>query len=199
MISQATRCKARMNPRILCGVFCFPRSVRRPQADVEGFAIRHRRRTSGIVSGPDGIRLAQARNIPYGSAWVPHLVKMPDCAFASRSHRVIIKPKVRGFICITAHPVGCEHNVLDQIAITQAAGHDQSKGPKRVLVIGASTGYGLASRITAAFGSGAAPPGVFFEKPSSHEKTGTAGWYNPAAFGQAPKHRTEEHTLGLQP
>jgi len=100
---------------------------------------------------------------------------------------VIIKPKVRGFICITAHPVGCEHNVLDQIKVTQAAGHDKAKGPKRVLVIGASTGYGLASRITAAFGYGAATLGVFFEKPSSTEKTGTAGWYNSAAFDQAAK------------
>ncbi|MDE2249709.1 MAG: bifunctional NADH-specific enoyl-ACP reductase/trans-2-enoyl-CoA reductase, partial [Xanthomonadaceae bacterium] len=88
---------------------------------------------------------------------------------------MIIKPKVRGFICVTAHPVGCEHNVLDQIKVTQAVGHDASKGPKRVLVIGASTGYGLASRITAAFGYGAATLGVFFEKPSSPDKTGTAG------------------------
>ena len=100
---------------------------------------------------------------------------------------MIIKPKVRGFICITAHPVGCEHNVLDQIKVTQAANHDKTKGPKRVLVIGASTGYGLASRITAAFGYGAATLGVFFEKPSSPEKTGTAGWYNSAAFDKAAK------------
>ena len=100
---------------------------------------------------------------------------------------MIIKPKVRGFICVTAHPVGCERNVLDQIKVTQAAGHDKSKGPKRVLVIGASTGYGLASRITAAFGYGAATLGVFFEKPSSSEKTGTAGWYNSAAFDKAAK------------
>jgi len=100
---------------------------------------------------------------------------------------VIIKPKVRGFICITAHPVGCEHNVLDQIKVTQAASHTKGNGPKRVLVIGASTGYGLASRITAAFGYGAATLGVFFEKPSSPEKTGTAGWYNSAAFDKAAK------------
>jgi enoyl-[acyl-carrier protein] reductase/trans-2-enoyl-CoA reductase (NAD+) len=99
---------------------------------------------------------------------------------------VIIKPKVRGFICITAHPVGCEHNVLDQIKVTQAASH-QGTGPKRVLVIGASTGYGLASRITAAFGYGAATLGVFFEKPSSEAKTGTAGWYNSAAFDKLAK------------
>lgn len=100
---------------------------------------------------------------------------------------MIIKPKVRGFICVTAHPVGCEHNVIDQIKVTQAAGHAAGKGPKRVLVIGASTGYGLASRITAAFGYGAATLGVFFEKPSSHDKTGTAGWYNSAAFDKAAK------------
>jgi enoyl-[acyl-carrier protein] reductase/trans-2-enoyl-CoA reductase (NAD+) len=99
---------------------------------------------------------------------------------------VIIKPKVRGFICITAHPVGCEHNVLDQIKVTKAVSH-QGTGPKRVLVIGASTGYGLASRITAAFGYGAATLGVFFEKPSSEAKTGTAGWYNSAAFDQLAK------------
>jgi len=99
---------------------------------------------------------------------------------------VIIKPRVRGFICITAHPVGCERNVREQIAVTRAAGH-AGNGPKRVLVIGASTGYGLASRITAAFGYGAATLGVFFEKPSTHDKTGTAGWYNAAAFDQAAK------------
>ena len=99
---------------------------------------------------------------------------------------MIIKPKVRGFICITAHPVGCEHNVLDQIKVTQAVGH-KGTGPKRVLVIGASTGYGLASRITAAFGYGAATLGVFFEKPSSEAKNGTAGWYNSAAFDKLAK------------
>jgi enoyl-[acyl-carrier protein] reductase/trans-2-enoyl-CoA reductase (NAD+) len=99
---------------------------------------------------------------------------------------MVITPKVRGFICITAHPVGCEHNVLDQIAVTRASGQS-GHGPKRVLVIGASTGYGLASRITAAFGYGAATLGVFFEKPSSETKTGTAGWYNSAAFDKAAK------------
>jgi enoyl-[acyl-carrier protein] reductase/trans-2-enoyl-CoA reductase (NAD+) len=94
---------------------------------------------------------------------------------------VIIQPKVRGFICTTAHPVGCAKNVEEQIAITRASG-TFAEGPKRVLVIGASTGYGLASRITAAFGHGAATLGVFFEKSSSETKTGTAGWYNSAAF-----------------
>jgi len=100
---------------------------------------------------------------------------------ASKGQPVIITPKVRGFICTTAHPVGCEKNVEEQIAITKASGAFTA-GPKRVLVIGASTGYGLASRITAAFGQGAATLGVFFEKPSSETKTGTAGWYNSAAF-----------------
>jgi len=99
---------------------------------------------------------------------------------------VIIHPKVRGFICITAHPLGCEKNVVDQIAVTKAAGVSSS-GPKRVLVIGSSTGYGLASRITAAFGYGAATLGVFFEKPSSEAKPGTAGWYNSAAFDKLAK------------
>ena len=94
---------------------------------------------------------------------------------------MIIHPKVRGFICTTAHPLGCRANVLEQIDITKAAGISDA-GPKRVLVIGASTGYGLASRITAAFGYGADTLGVFFEKPSSDTKTGTAGWYNSAAF-----------------
>jgi len=99
---------------------------------------------------------------------------------------VVIHPKVRGFICVTAHPVGCEKNVLEQIGITKARG-TATNGPKRVLVIGASTGYGLASRITAAFGFGAATLGVFFEKPSSDSKPGTAGWYNSAAFDKLAK------------
>ena len=99
---------------------------------------------------------------------------------------MIIHPKVRGFICITAHPLGCEKNVLEQIQATKAAGLSGT-GPKRVLVIGASTGYGLASRITAAFGYGAATLGVFFEKPSSESKPGTAGWYNSAAFDKLAK------------
>jgi enoyl-[acyl-carrier protein] reductase / trans-2-enoyl-CoA reductase (NAD+) len=94
---------------------------------------------------------------------------------------VVINPKVRGFICTTAHPVGCEKNVIDQIEATRIQGV-RADGPKRVLVIGASTGYGLASRITAAFGFGAATLGVFFEKPATENKTGTAGWYNSAAF-----------------
>jgi enoyl-[acyl-carrier protein] reductase/trans-2-enoyl-CoA reductase (NAD+) len=94
---------------------------------------------------------------------------------------VIIKPKTRGFICITTHPTGCEANIQEQIARVKADGAI-SNGPKNVLVIGASTGYGLASRITAAFGSGAATLGVFLEKPAKEKKTGSAGWYNSGAF-----------------
>jgi enoyl-[acyl-carrier protein] reductase/trans-2-enoyl-CoA reductase (NAD+) len=87
---------------------------------------------------------------------------------------------MRGFICLTAHPAGCEQNVKNQIAYVQSKG--TIDGPKRVLVIGASTGFGLASRITSAFGSNAATLGVFFEKAPSEGKTASPGWYNSAAF-----------------
>lgn len=97
---------------------------------------------------------------------------------------MIIKPKIRGFICTTTHPTGCEANVREQIAFTKAKGPIEN-GPKRVLVIGSSSGYGLSSRIAAAFGSGASTLGVFFEKPATEKKTGTAGWYNAAAFDKA--------------
>ena len=96
---------------------------------------------------------------------------------------MVIKPRVRGFLCTTAHPVGCRENVRHQIAHVKASGPIQN-GPLRVLVLGASTGYGLASRITAAFGSGASTIGVFFEKEGTERKPGTAGWYNSAAFQQ---------------
>lgn len=94
---------------------------------------------------------------------------------------MIIQPKVRGFMCTTAHPAGCEANVREQIAYVKQHG-PIANGPKNVLVIGASTGYGLASRISAAFGSGAKTVGVFFERPGSADKPGSAGWYNSAAF-----------------
>jgi enoyl-[acyl-carrier protein] reductase / trans-2-enoyl-CoA reductase (NAD+) len=96
---------------------------------------------------------------------------------------MIIQPKVRGFICTNAHPQGCAANVDSQIAYVRqhpAASYD--KAPKKVLVIGASTGYGLASRITAAFGYGAATLGVFFEKPPTDTRTASPGYYNSAAF-----------------
>lgn len=94
---------------------------------------------------------------------------------------MIIKPKVRGFICINAHPQGCAANVKKQIDFTKAQG-PVSGGPKNVLVLGCSTGYGLASRITAAFGSNAKTLGVCFEKPPTETKTASAGYYNTAAF-----------------
>ncbi|EOB4245041.1 MULTISPECIES: enoyl-ACP reductase FabV [Vibrio] len=94
---------------------------------------------------------------------------------------MIIKPKIRGFICTTTHPVGCEANVKEQIAYTKAQGSIKN-APKRVLVVGSSSGYGLSSRIAAAFAGGAATIGVFFEKPGTEKKTGTAGFYNAAAF-----------------
>ncbi|MBN3803964.1 trans-2-enoyl-CoA reductase family protein [Paraburkholderia sp. Ac-20336] len=94
---------------------------------------------------------------------------------------MIIKPRVRGFICVSTHPTGCEANVKEQIEYVKARG-PIANGPKKVLVIGASTGYGLAARISAAFGSGAATLGVFFERAGSETKSGTAGWYNTAAF-----------------
>ncbi|MEY2867219.1 MAG: hypothetical protein RIQ43_1245 [Pseudomonadota bacterium] len=97
---------------------------------------------------------------------------------------MIITPKTRGFICTTTHPTGCAVHVAEQIAVVKENGVIDG-GPKKVLVIGASTGYGLASRITAAFGSGAATLGVFLEKPASESKPGSAGWYNSAAFEQA--------------
>jgi enoyl-[acyl-carrier protein] reductase/trans-2-enoyl-CoA reductase (NAD+) len=94
---------------------------------------------------------------------------------------MIISPKVRGFICTNAHPEGCAKHVAEQIAVVQNRG-PIANGPKKVLVIGSSTGYGLASRIAAAFGSGAATIGVFFERPGEDGRTATAGWYNSAAF-----------------
>ena len=97
---------------------------------------------------------------------------------------MVIQPKIRGFICTNAHPVGCAEHVKEQISYVKKQGAVVN-GPKNVLVIGASTGYGLASRITAAFGSGAKTLGIFFEKEPTESKTGSAGWYNTAAFEQA--------------
>ena len=99
---------------------------------------------------------------------------------------MIIKPKTRGFICTTTHPVGCDANVAEQIAFTKAQAPVKN-GPKKVLVLGASAGYGLSSRIAAAFGSDAATIGVFFEKPGTEQKPGSAGWYNTAAFEKYAK------------
>ena len=96
---------------------------------------------------------------------------------------MIIKPKVRGFICTTAHPEGCKAAVRSQIEYVKKQPHSK-KGFKKVLVIGASMGYGLASRIAAAYSFGAATIGVIFDKPASGSRTATSGWYNTAAFEQ---------------
>ncbi|WP_027856442.1 enoyl-ACP reductase FabV [Marinobacterium jannaschii] len=124
---------------------------------------------------------------------------------------MIIKPKIRGFICTTTHPDGCAANVREQIEYTKQQGQI-ADGPKRVLVVGSSSGYGLSSRIAAAFGCGASTIGVFFEKPGTERKTGTAGWYNAAAFdrmaaeeglyakslnGDAFSHEAKQKTIDL--
>ncbi|WP_378183942.1 enoyl-ACP reductase FabV [Aquimarina sp. SS2-1] len=102
---------------------------------------------------------------------------------------MIIEPRTRGFICLTAHPIGCEQNVRHQINYIKSKG--TINGPKKVLIIGASTGFGLASRITAAFGSDAATIGVFLEKPPKPNRPASPGWYNSAAF------ETQAHQAGL--
>lgn len=102
---------------------------------------------------------------------------------------MIIEPRMRGFICLTAHPKGCEQNVKNQIDYVKSKG--SIDGAKRVLVIGASTGFGLASRISSAFGCNASTIGVFFEKPPTEGKTASPGWYNSAAF------ENEAHKAGL--
>lgn len=102
---------------------------------------------------------------------------------------MIIEPRMRGFICLTSQPKGCEQNVKNQIEYVKSKG--AIDGAKKVLVIGASTGFGLASRITSAFGSNAATIGVFFEKEPTPGKTASPGWYNSAAF------ENEAHKAGL--
>jgi len=99
---------------------------------------------------------------------------------------MVIKPKVRGFVCITAHPQGCAAHVQEQIDHVKARG-PLKNGPKNVLVVGASTGYGLASRIASAFGSGANTVGVFYERPSEEGRPATPGWYNTIAFTHAAR------------
>ena len=98
---------------------------------------------------------------------------------------MIIQPKIRGFICTTAHPEGCARAVQDQIDWVKAQA--PFDGPTKVLVIGSSTGYGLASRIAASFGAGASTLGVFFERPADKKRTASAGWYNTVAFENAAR------------
>jgi enoyl-[acyl-carrier protein] reductase/trans-2-enoyl-CoA reductase (NAD+) len=99
---------------------------------------------------------------------------------------MILKPKVRGFVCVTAHPVGCAAFVQEQIDYVRARGLIKN-GPKKALIIGASTGYGLASRVTAAFGGDAATLGVFYDRPSEDGRPATPGWYNSIAFDRAAR------------
>ncbi len=99
---------------------------------------------------------------------------------------MIIKPKVRGFVCVTSHPTGCAAHVQEWIDYVKSKGPIKD-GPKKVLVLGSSTGFGLASRITAAFGTGSATLGVFFERPSEEGRPATPGWYNTIAFTHAAR------------
>jgi len=96
---------------------------------------------------------------------------------------MIVKPRIRGFVCITAHPKGCEAKVRQEIAVAQAS--KKEGGPKKVLVIGSSTGYGLSTRIASAFSHDAATLGIFFERPSMKGKPASAGWYNSVALEKA--------------
>ena len=99
---------------------------------------------------------------------------------------MIIRPKVRGFVCVTAHPTGCAANVQEQIDYVKSQSPVEN-GAKNVLIVGASTGYGLASRIAAAFGCGANTLGIYFERPSERGRTATPGWYNSVALEKAAK------------
>ena len=98
--------------------------------------------------------------------------------------KMIVKPRIKGFVCITSHPQGCMAAVREQVEIAKANLLREGKSPKRVLVIGASTGYGLSSRITAAFSSGADTLGVYFERPPKPDKPASAGYYNSLAFNK---------------
>ncbi len=126
-----------------------------------------------------------------------NLLSVADCQRFSKTHlppasapehfaRMIIKPRVRGFVCVTAHPEGCAAHVQEWIDYVEHAGV-MGGGPRKVLVIGASTGYGLASRVTAAFGARAATLGIFYERPSEEGRPATPGWYNTIAFTAAAR------------
>ena len=101
---------------------------------------------------------------------------------------MVVVPKVKGFLCVSAHPEGCAANVRDQIAYVKSKGAIKH-GCKCALIIGSSTGYGLASRIVSAFGCGASTVGVFFERPADveRERPASAGWYNTAEFTKQAK------------
>ena len=107
---------------------------------------------------------------------------------------MMIQPKIRGFICTTAHPIGCFKSIEAQIEYVKSKG--QFKGPQNVLVIGASTGYGLASRIVSTFGAGAKTIGVFYEKEAEDKRTASTGWYNSAAF-ETIAHREKHYAKSI--
>src|SRR5579862_7635833 len=101
--------------------------------------------------------------------------------------RQVIKRRSRGFICVNAHPEGCRRNVERQIAVAEKLPPARAAAPRNVLLIGASTGYGLASRIAAAWGYAARTLGIFFERPPDDEKTASAGYYNIVALDERAK------------
>ncbi len=111
-------------------------------------------------------------------------IRRIDANLPNEEFSMIIEPKIRGFLCTSAHPIGCAANVAEQIRIVQAKGLIKN-GPKKALIVGASTGYGLASRIAAAFGAGAGTLGVSFERPSERGRTASPGWYQTRAFDEA--------------
>src|ERR1700750_2641183 len=127
-----------------------------------------------------------ARNVPGGARSRQKSFLDPLSLGRDPPRPMIIKPKVRGFVCVTAHPEGCAAHVQEWIDHVKAQGPIKN-GPKKVLVIGSSTGYGLASRITAAFGCNAATLGIFFERPSEEGRPATPGWYNTIAFTKAAR------------
>ncbi len=101
---------------------------------------------------------------------------------------MLIERRVRGSVCLTVHPQGCEEHVREQVEyIRSQPALPPSRRPRRALIVGASTGYGLASRIAAAFGGGADTVGVFYERPAEGDRTASAGWYNSAFFEQAAR------------
>jgi enoyl-[acyl-carrier protein] reductase/trans-2-enoyl-CoA reductase (NAD+) len=106
---------------------------------------------------------------------------------------MIVKPRIKGFVCITSHPMGCMASVKEQVAIAQSAILDKEVSPKRVLVIGASTGYGLSSRIASAFSAGADTLGVYFERPPKNDKPASAGFYNSQAFNKLTEDLSSKH------
>lgn len=110
------------------------------------------------------------------------LKPLTQAFFIVGGNDMIVQPKVKGFICTTAHPIGCKENVLRQIKYAKSKSNGDLNSYKKVLVIGSSTGYGLASRLAAAYEYSAATLGIMFEKPSNGKRTASAGYYNTRAF-----------------